>query len=304
MEQGQIGLEINDGGRFAPGYLVIEREQEGLQVSYAIYDKDYNVVKAEANIGKYSDMVIVTREIMRRNNLEFDHLQRMMDSEKIKSIHKEPHEVRTVVEAGEPVVTIIWSEHDNPQLAEGNQLPLHEADSLFKLIDDVTRDERAEPDYEGLMYYKTKFDIEYRMDGQVHHYEGRQDFGDGDGSLIQHIAKAVEYNMAFYKEGSPEHQSWKLFGQKFLPYLEMHNNLAEAEKMIANIKPKLSDEKAYVSAYQTYIKETRKALNLGGKLPDEPKLMKIGSDKNKEKGNTKLSVTNCHTKNKRSQRTR
>ena len=31
------------------------------------------------------------------------------------------------------------------------------------------------------------------MNGQPDNYEGRQDFGDGDGSLIQHIQSYHEY---------------------------------------------------------------------------------------------------------------
>ena len=36
-------------------------------------------------------------------------------------------------------------------------------------------------------YDKTKFVIYYQINGELSTYEGRQDFGDGDGSLIEHI---------------------------------------------------------------------------------------------------------------------
>jgi antirestriction protein ArdC len=81
--------------------------------------------------------------------------------------------------AAEPTVTIIWSE--SAGLREGETMPLSRANALFASLDEA---ELASPGYD-----KTKFAIDCVFDGEADHYEGRQDFGDGDGSLIDHIEK-------------------------------------------------------------------------------------------------------------------
>ena len=101
--------------------------------------------------------------------------------------------------AAEPVVTIIWSE--SPHLKDGQQMPLHEADAIFKELDSAKRYEREQPDYKGSWYDKTKFRIDFTFQSQPDNYEGRQDFGDGDGSLIEHIA--LRLTRACRKRGWP-----------------------------------------------------------------------------------------------------
>ena len=81
--------------------------------------------------------------------------------------------------AAEPTVTIIWSE--SAGLREGETMPLSRANALFASLDEA---ELASPGYD-----KTKFAIDCVFDGEADHYEGRQDFGDGDGGLIDHIEK-------------------------------------------------------------------------------------------------------------------
>ena len=93
--------------------------------------------------------------------------------------------------AAEPIVTIIWSE--SPHLKDGQQMPLHEAEAVFGALDSSKRLEREQPDYTGGWYDKTKFRIDFSFQGQPDNYEGRQDFGDGDGSLIEHIRGYHEY---------------------------------------------------------------------------------------------------------------
>ncbi len=60
-------------------------------------------------------------------------------------------------------------------------MPLSRANALFASLDEA---ELTSPGHD-----KTKFAIDFVMDGTPDHYEGRQDFGDGDGSLIDHIEK-------------------------------------------------------------------------------------------------------------------
>lgn len=117
--------------------------------------------------------------------------------------------------AVQPVVTIIWSESD--KLQEGEQLPLARADALFKALDEEKRTEREKTGYTGGWYDKTKFRIDCTFDGERDSYEGRQDFGDGDGSLIDHIEAYHEYyandeswqNYVLHNQGA---ESWKVKG--------------------------------------------------------------------------------------------
>ena len=74
-----------------------------------------------------------------------------------------------------------------------DRLPLARADALFKALDDEKRSEREKPGYTGGWYDKTKFRIDCTFHGERDSYEGRQDFGDGDGALIDHIQAYHEY---------------------------------------------------------------------------------------------------------------
>ena len=66
--------------------------------------------------------------------------------------------------AAEPVVTILWSE--SPHLKDGQQMPLHEAEAVFKELDSARRHEREQPGYTGHWYDKTKFRIDFAGHGQ------------------------------------------------------------------------------------------------------------------------------------------
>ena len=181
--------------------------------------------------------------------------------------------------AAEPVVTIIWSE--SPHLKEGQTMPLHEADALFAKLD---------AEYPaGMGYDKTKFRIDFTFRGQPDNYEGRQDFGDGDGSLIQHIQSYHEYyaqdeswkNHVIAETGLEGWEQDKaerdmLLGE-FVPYMKLHCNLSHMEQEAR--RPLLSGEEltpeqaAYFHAVLDYVQECRPLLNQGQyQLPEPPKL--------------------------------
>ena len=127
------------------------------------------------------------------------HLAQLQQEREAKQEAEQPQEQQTPDQteapaldpAAEPVVTVLWSE--SPHLQEGQTMPLHEADALFAKLD---------AEYPaGMGYDKTKFHIDFTFRGQPDNYEGRQDFGDGDGSLIQHIQSYHEYYV--------QDESWK-----------------------------------------------------------------------------------------------
>lgn len=189
--------------------------------------------------------------------------------------------------AAEPVVTILWSE--SPHLKDGQQMPLYEAEAVFKELDSARRHEREQPGYTGHWYDKTKFRIDFTMQGQPDSYEGRQDFGDGDGSLIQHIRGYHEYyaqdeswkNHVLHHEGPEAWEADKaqrdMLLHEFVPYMELHCNLAameqEARRPLRSGEPLTPEQTAYFNAVLDYVKECRPLLNQGQyHLPEPPQL--------------------------------
>ena len=189
--------------------------------------------------------------------------------------------------AAEPVVTILWSE--SPHLKDGQQMSLHEAEAVFKELDSARRHEREQPGYTGHWYDKTRFRIDFTMQGQPDSYEGRQDFGDGDGSLIQHIRGYHEYyaqdeswkNHVLHHEGPEAWESDKaqrdMLLHEFVPYMELHCNLAameqEARRPLRSGETLTPEQTAYFNAVLDYVKECRPLLNQGQyHLPEPPQL--------------------------------
>lgn len=93
--------------------------------------------------------------------------------------------------AAEPTVTVLWSESD--KLQDGEIMPLSVANRVFEELDTAQHTEREKDGYTGGWYDKTAFRIDFTLNGQPDNYEGRQDFGDGEGSLVQHIQNYHEY---------------------------------------------------------------------------------------------------------------
>ena len=189
--------------------------------------------------------------------------------------------------AAEPVVTILWSE--SPHLKDGQQMPLHEAEAVFKELDSARRHEREQPGYTGHWYDKTKFRIDFTMQGQPDSYKGQQDFGDGDGSLIQHIRGYHEYyaqdeswkNHVLHHEGPEAWEADKaqrdMLLHEFVPYMELHCNLAameqDARRPLRSGETLTPEQTAYFNAVLDYVKECRPLLNQGQyHLPEPPQL--------------------------------
>ena len=189
--------------------------------------------------------------------------------------------------AAEPVVTILWSE--SPHLKDGQQMSLHEAEAVFKELDSARRHEREQPGYTGHWYDNTRFRIDFTMQGQPDSYEGRQDFGDGDGSLIQHIRGYHEYyaqdeswkNHVLHHEGPEAWEADKaqrdMLLHEFVPYMELHCNLAtmeqEARRPLRSGETLTPEQTAYFNAVLDYVKECRPLLNQGQyHLPEPPQL--------------------------------
>lgn len=179
---------------------------------------------------------------------------------------------------GEPMVTIIWSE--NSKLRDGETMPLSRANALFEALDAQNKDTPG--------YDKTKFRIDFTLDGKTETYEGRQDLGDGEGSLIDHIEKFNAYylnneewqNLILRSEGREAMEADRatrgLLVGEVVPYLRLHCNLSEMEQAA---KSALHDtesltpiDTAYYTAITEYVAECRAMLNSGNyELPEAPK---------------------------------
>ena len=181
--------------------------------------------------------------------------------------------------AAEPTVTIIWSE--SAELQEGETMPLSRANTLFASLDEA---QFASPGYD-----KTKFAIDCVFDGEADHYEGRQDFGDGDGSLIDHIEKYHAHyennadweNHLLHTEGKEALEADKEYRamllHEFIPYLKLHCALSEMEQAataaLQSGESLTQPETAYHTAVQAYVAECRGKLNSGDyELPPAPRL--------------------------------
>ena len=184
----------------------------------------------------------------------------------------------TLDPTAEPVVTILFTE--SPDLEMGQQMPLHEADALFARLDAEHRG--------GGYYDKTDFRIDFTFQGEPHSYSGRQDFGDRDGSLIEHIREYQTFYLNDEKwkdhltrQGGPEawaedHASREAFLTEIIPYMELHCNLSrleqEAQTRLASSDTLTPEETAYYGALVDYAMECRPLLNHGEPLPEMPKL--------------------------------
>ena len=198
-----------------------------------------------------------------------------------------PAPVKIPDPAAEPTVTILWSESD--KLQDGEIMPLSVANRVFEELDTTQHTDREKDGYTGGWYDKTAFRIDFTLNGQPDNYEGRQDFGDGDGSLIQHIQNYHEYyakdenwkNFVLHNKGTEAWEQDKAEREmvltEFIPYLKQHCNLSAMEQAATaalregqNISP---EQTAYYNAVVAYVQDCRPLLNQGQySLPEPPKL--------------------------------
>ena len=179
----------------------------------------------------------------------------------------------------EPTVTIIWSEHS--RFHDGETMSLSEANALIENLDRATVSEDG--------YYKTKFRIDFVMDGQPDYYVGRQDLGDGDGTLIEHIESYHAYyenneqwdNHLLQNGGTEALEADKaqreMLLHEFVPYLKLHNSLSKMEqtatKALRENGEMTPTETAYHTAMQEYVSKCRAMVNSGDyNLPPVPQL--------------------------------
>ena len=189
------------------------------------------------------------------------------------------------IPATEPTVTVIWSESNH--LYDGQVMPLSRADEVFGALDAAIHDGRTKPGYEGSWYDKTKFRINFLLNGEPDTYEGRQDFGDGDGSLLAHIEAYHRYyaqdkHWKAHVLSSGGELAWEqdvaernMILNEFIPYLRLHCNLSKMEKSARDAQQYVLEHSAselkYFDAVLAWVQRCRKMLNNGEyNLPRAP----------------------------------
>jgi len=90
-------------------------------------------------------------------------------------------------------LTVIWSEH--PDIKDNTVYNFADFNNEIARLDKQQQENRQKSDWNGLWYYKTKFQIDGMIDDKPFSYEGRYDIGDGDGTLINHIKECYDYEL-------------------------------------------------------------------------------------------------------------
>lgn len=191
----------------------------------------------------------------------------------------------------EPMVVIESSEHE--YFNGRREMPLSLANHVFRMLDLREYSKKKETGLGG--YYKTHFQVAYSQNGRQQCYMGRQDFGDGIGSLIARIRHFAEYHLndpdwqalmaAQGKDNLNEHNvAMRDILGNFIPYLILHCELAETEEYAREMTDcyrldekykgaDISKETAYFDSVKKYVSDCRFILNTKNEivLPEFPK---------------------------------
>lgn len=195
----------------------------------------------------------------------------------------------------QPFVYIDFSEHS--EMESGDALTLSEAVPLFGKLD--YQECRAKKEDGAYGYCKTQFELLYLSEGDLCVYQGRQDFGDGDGDLLAHIEKSHKYyldteegrdflNYMSKEEADRICENSRYVLEEFLPTMRYFCNLDKIEKAILEEQQAAGeislviDQKEARETYQkdmlAYIQESRIALNMGQELPKMPDIREYVQD--------------------------
>ena len=207
---------------------------------------------------------------------------------------------------GEPVVKVVWSE--SPDVEENHYYSFSEANALFKKLDKEIHENREKPEWNGTWYHKTGFEIISIIDGELDVYEGRQDFGDGDGSLLNHIEAWRDYYKSAKGIAAARYMKFDAAERvelydKFIKYLKQHLDLsiiqASAEEALNGLS---TEDVAEINYYNELIKHTnecRATLNNG--IPEEftqiPQKSEIFKTEDIDKDEEKIEVENNEVEN-------
>ena len=260
-------------------YLYVQTSEDGYD--YTLYDRQFQEID-----GGQLDTPDLAIEAARDEILALHELSPTA----IDPIPLEEYERLPELIGKEPTVTINFSE--SAELENGTVLPFSEANPLFEQLDRQTRERYGTSGY----YDKTDFTIEYVADGRIHTYTGRQDLGDLDGSLADHILKNATtylndptYQEYLLKQGKEVQEQtnagYEDIIQEFVPYLKLHENLALMEQQAAEAVKQMTQKNQgtdmhitenmnYYASIIDYVRKSRIELNTAvvPQLPDMPQV--------------------------------
>ena len=270
-------------------YLYIQTSEGGYD--YTLFDRFFKEVDGgqldnpSLNLEKARDEILALHEI---------------SPELIEQIPIEEYERLPELIGKEPTVTINFSE--SAELEDGMILPFSEANSLLEQLDRQTRERYGTDQY----YDKTDFTIEYVADGLIHTYTGKQNLGDLDGSLADHILKNATtylndpiYQEYLLKQGKAVQEQtnagYENIIQEFVPYLKLHENLALMEQQAVEAVKQMTQENKgmdmlvaeklnYYESIIDYVQKSRIELNTAvvPQFPDMPQARDKIKDDTKE----------------------
>ena len=165
-------------------------------------------------------------------NLSLDEmLDKAINIAAAKELNQTVDKVNSFDEKNNAKVTILWSEDRG--FKEGEVLTLKEADEKFRKLDNEY------PLNSG--YSKTKFEINYVIDGEEHTYTGRYDLGDREDGLIAHISNTAKEFAEddIYKLDKDTIQEWENINKVVVPFFEKMIKIEETEERIDQNKEKI-----------------------------------------------------------------
>ena len=172
-----------------------------------------------------------------------------------------------------PYVHVIFSE--NASLPDNSFYSIKDAQNIFAMLDQEVITRRETSGYLG--YDKTSFQI-VLPDGQK--YDGRQDFGDGDGGMIDHIQKfwQDDWNLEIYpsQNKSEIQQSaaqlvktlWDAYDSDYIAYYGKKLEHAQAQ----DDKPKIVEIQDHILGHLTNKRYREAEFETTGAAHQEPLL--------------------------------
>ena len=152
-----------------------------------------------------------------------------------------------------PYVHVIYSE--DPALKDNSYYTIKDAQNIFEALDAAMIEKPG--------YNKTKFQICF-ADGT--HYEGRQDFGDGDGGLIDHIQKFWESEYTLRTDLDPQ---------------ELNERHEQAELLVKTLWDAYDND--YISTYGVVLEKYKAQGNLEKIMEAQNKILEhLGYKRNRE----------------------
>lgn len=160
-------------------------------------------------------------------------------------------------------LTVIWSEH--PDIKDNTIYNFADFNNEIARLDKKQQDNRQKSDWNGLWYYKTKFQIDGMIEGEPFSYEGRYDIGDGDGTIIDHIKDCYSYEL---KNAEKTRTLLKMSDEQYKEHIDKCNMILN--KLVPELEKQCSSCEKYLGKDLDFIPDNLYCIEspLDGTYPD------------------------------------